>query len=130
MREHRVSSKPLAVLASWRLILPSHLRRREAARAADAAARARRLAAALPAAVALLRGHFGVTDVTPFGSLAKGTGDTASDVDLAVRGLATEHYFPALAELMAVFNGPLDLVRLEEAPASRRERIAAEGRAL
>jgi predicted nucleotidyltransferase len=65
-----------------------------------------------------------------FGSLATGRVTETSDVDLAVEGLPSEVYFTAVAELMAVFRGPVDLVRLEEAAPSLRDRILVEGRAL
>jgi predicted nucleotidyltransferase len=65
-----------------------------------------------------------------FGSLATGSHSETSDVDLAVEGLPNALYFAALADLMAHFGVPVDLVRLEEAPNSLRERIAAEGEPL
>jgi predicted nucleotidyltransferase len=80
----------------------------------------------LPAAVAALREH-GAQKVILFGSLATGRTTGGSDIDLAVEGLAAERYFSALADVMAAVVGPVDLVRLEEAPASLVDRIAAEG---
>jgi predicted nucleotidyltransferase len=62
-----------------------------------------------------------------FGSLVHGEPTGESDVDLAVEGLPPRAYFPALADLMTLFRGPVDLVRLEEAAASLRERVLAEG---
>ncbi len=61
-----------------------------------------------------------------FGSLATGTATAESDVDLAARGVRSDDYFAELADLMAVFGGPVDLVRLELAPPSPLDRIAAE----
>jgi len=72
----------------------------------------------------------GARRVWLFGSLAAGEPTSESDVDLAVEGLAAGAYFPALADLMAVFRGPVDLVRLEDASESLRERVFAEGREL
>jgi predicted nucleotidyltransferase len=107
-----------------------HLRRRAIKAAAQGAGRARRLRARLPVAVACLRRDYGAATVILFGSLANRTFGPDSDVDLAVSGLGREAYFKALADLMDVFEGPVDLVRLEDAPASLRERIDAEGERL
>lgn len=71
----------------------------------------------------------GATGVWVFGSLVD-EDRAPGDVDLAVSGLAPEQYFRALAELMHLFGGPVDLVRLEEASETLRERIEQEGAAL
>ena len=107
-----------------------HLRARAADQTRAAEARAARLLSALPAAADLLRTRYAATDVVLFGSLATGTFTDRSDVDLAVRGLDSTSYFAALADLMALFGGPVDLVRLEQAPPSLLDRIASEGRPL
>jgi predicted nucleotidyltransferase len=107
-----------------------HLRKQAGERQRAAAARASRLLASVPAAAQLLREHYGAGEVVLFGSLATGAATDRSDVDVAARGLATADYFAALADLMALFGGPVDLVRLEEAPPSLAARIAAEGRPL
>ena len=65
-----------------------------------------------------------------FGSVADGTCHANSDIDLAVSGLGADRYFEALADLMEIFAGPVDLVRLEDAPEGLRERIDAEGEPL
>lgn len=107
-----------------------HLRHREHARRAAGDDRARRLSARLDEASERLRTRYGAREVRLFGSLAGGEARAESDVDLATRGLAPERYFDALADLMALFGAPVDLVRLEEAPRSLVERIEAEGRPL
>jgi uncharacterized protein len=107
-----------------------HLRARAAEKARAAAERASRLRESVPNAAALLRSRYGARDVVLFGSLATGAFDDRSDVDLAVRGVAASDYFAALADLMALFAGPVDLVRLEQAPPSLAARVAAEGEAL
>lgn len=107
----------------------AHLRRAEARRAAAGSQRAARLLGLLPAAARLLRERYGVRRVVVFGSLVAGHATTESDVDLAVEGLRLGDYFEALADLMHLFGGPVDLVRLEDAPASLRDRVAQEGRA-
>ena len=92
--------------------------------------RAQRLRHGLAGAAALLRTRYGATRVVLFGSLATESHRETSDVDLAVKGLPNALYFAALADLMAHFGSPVDLVRLEDAPNSLRERIAAEGKPL
>ncbi len=108
----------------------AHLRRRAASARAEGEARAWRLRASLPAAAKLLRDAYGATRVVLFGSLARGDVSAWSDVDLAVEGLPPAKYFPALAALMGLFGSPVDLVAIEEAVPSLRDRIAAEGQPL
>ena len=81
----------------------------------------------MPQAGALLRSRYGAREVILFGSLASGASSPTSDVDLAVRGLAPASYFPALADLMELFSAPVDLVELESAGESLRDRVAEEG---
>jgi len=106
------------------------LRARSAERRAKAKVRAERLCAPLPRAATLLVERYRAGRVVLFGSLAEGTYSEQSDVDLAVDGMPPAHYFDALAELMALFGGPVDLVRLEEAVPSPRACIEKEGRTL
>jgi predicted nucleotidyltransferase len=102
------------------------LKQRASLHAARAAARAARLRDLLPNAKRLLV-ELGARRVCLFGSLATGRVTERSDVDLGVEGLPASVYFTALAELMRVFRGPVDLVRLEDAPDTLKERITAEG---
>lgn len=104
----------------------ARLQRRAAARREAGRRRADALRARLPAAVERLR-LAGARRVVLFGSLAEDRPTPTSDVDLAVEGLPPADYFPVLADLMALFDAPVDLVRLEEAPESLRARIQAEG---
>ena len=92
--------------------------------------RAERLLAGVEQARAVLLERYGARRVWLFGSLIAGIPSDQSDVDLAVEGLDGARYFRALADLMEVFRGPVDLVRLEEAPESLRARILCEGREL
>lgn len=110
--------------------MAANLRRREQERRARGEERARALRAKLPEARRILVEVHGASSARLFGSLAGGRPTETSDVDLAVSGLAPERYFTALADLMELFRGPVDLVRLEEAPPSLAERIAEEGEAL
>lgn len=107
-----------------------HLRNRAAEAERMAARRVSRLRAALPGAAQLLRARYGASDVVLFGSLTTGTATDRSDVDLAARGIAPAAYFAAVADMMALFEGPVDLVRLEDAPSSLIRRIAEEGQPL
>jgi predicted nucleotidyltransferase len=107
-----------------------HLQALAAAERQSGRARAERLLAATAHARELLVGRHGAGRVWLFGSLVTGQPTSESDVDLAVEGLASCAYFSALADLMALFHGPVDLVRLEDAPESLRERVQSEGREL
>jgi uncharacterized protein len=106
-----------------------HLQALAAAERQRRAERAGRLLAA-SAHVRALVGRHGAGRVWLFGSLVAGQPTIESDVDLAVEGLASSTYFSDLADLMALFHGPVDLVRLEDAPESLRERVLSEGREL
>jgi predicted nucleotidyltransferase len=101
--------------------------RRLQGRQARAEERATRLRSLLPRARDLLVGVYGATSVRLFGSLACGDFTENSDVDLAAEGLDQASYFAALADLMALFGAPVDLVRVESASVSLGDRIEAEG---
>ena len=73
---------------------------------------------------------YGARRVWLFGSLAAGHPKPDSDVDLAAEGLPAGVYFKALADLMGLFQAPVDLVRWEDAPESLRDRVVSEGREL
>jgi predicted nucleotidyltransferase len=104
----------------------SHLARRTALRRAAADERAARFRSRLPDAVAALK-RAGAHRVIVFGSFANGRYTELSDVDIAVDGLASDRYFAVLADLMALFESPVDLVVLEQAPKSLVDRIEVEG---
>jgi predicted nucleotidyltransferase len=108
----------------------SHLGAIQRASRLRADARASRLRERLPEARRLLVDEFGARGVWLFGSLANDTATEASDVDLAVAELPPAAYFKALAALMELFGGRVDLVRIEEADESLRGRIEGEGSAL
>jgi len=103
-------------------------RLRDEARRRDQAARVRAAALRdkLGAAAALVRAA-GARRVWVFGSLTEDIPRPESDVDLATEGLAPASYFDLLAALMKLFGTRVDLVRLEAAPASLRERVVATG---
>jgi uncharacterized protein len=110
--------------------LAQTLRARSAERSVRADARAARLRARLPQASKLLVEQYHASRVMLFGSLATKTYSEYSDVDLAVEGMPSASYFHALADLMALFGVPVDLVRTEEAAASLRAHIEEEGQPL
>jgi len=107
-----------------------HLQALETARRHQGSERAARLLSHAAEANRLLRERYAARRVWLFGSLVVGQPTIDSDVDLAVEGLPSPVYFNALADLLSLFHGPVDLVRLEEAPDSLRDRILAEGREL
>lgn len=104
----------------------AHMLRLELARREAGRERARRLRARMPEAVQHLRAR-GARRVWLFGSLADGSARATSDVDLAVEGLPGTGYFEVLGEMMRIFGCAVDLVRLETASDSLRERILTEG---
>lgn len=107
----------------------AHLRRRARERAARGVERQAELERWLPTARDILRSR-GAESVYVFGSVVSGTTTARSDLDLAATGLPRSAYFAALGELMRTLPCEVDLVRLEEAPESLRERVRAEGRGL
>ncbi|GMV43072.1 MAG: hypothetical protein AMXMBFR64_47880 [Myxococcales bacterium] len=103
------------------------IHRQDAADAASAVERRTRLTSEARSLARRLVEGFGASRVWLFGSLVWGHPDDASDLDLAAEGLAEESYFRALAALLRDSAVPVDLVRLEEAPPSLRERILEGG---
>ena len=76
-----------------------------------------------------LKARFGVRRVIVFGSLANADWFTPdSDVDLAVEGLAVEHFWEAwrLAEEI-IADRPVDLIEIETASASLLQAIQRYG---
>jgi predicted nucleotidyltransferase len=80
-------------------------------------------------AAAALRARFAYDELLMFGSLASGKFDRHSDIDLAVKGLASEHFFKACAFLIHELPGShaLDLKPYEDLDESLRRRIDREG---
>lgn len=89
-------------------------------------ARARALHARVSEAAACLRAH-GARRAWLFGSLAENRSRLDSDVDLAVEGLPPARYFDVLAELTELFGTRVDLVCLETAPPTLRDRVLQTG---
>ncbi len=57
----------------------------------------------------------GVQEIILFGSLADGTFDHHSDIDLAVSGIPPRAYFAAVAELPSLIDWKVDLVAIDHA---------------
>ena len=57
---------------------------------------------------------FGATDVYLFGSVAKGTDNEHSDIDLAVSGIPPEKFFEAMGSAINAIKKEFDLVDLDE----------------
>jgi len=110
--------------------LAQTLRVRSAKRHAQAEVRVAGMRERFPEAKRILVERYHADRVVLFGSLATGRYSERSDVDLAVEGMPSASYFRALADLMTLFGGPVDLVRVEEAAPSLRAHIDEEGRPL
>ncbi|MFH1146291.1 MAG: nucleotidyltransferase domain-containing protein [Pseudomonadota bacterium] len=80
-------------------------------------------------AAMVLREQFGVKRVMAFGSLAKEElFHSRSDIDLAVWGMDEKEYYRAVAHLLTLDQDfSMDLIAVEDAPVSLRERIENEG---
>lgn len=118
------------VSESWRSYVPgalAHLERREAQRALALAALRRDLMAAAGRAAEALARRSAVTRVIVFGSVATQSADEHSDLDLAVAGLSDRDYFSASADAVEAAGMEVDLVQLEQAPASLRQVIERDG---
>jgi predicted nucleotidyltransferase len=106
------------------------LRARDRRLREERSARAREVEARLPALASVLTKRFSVRRVVVFGSLLSGELYEASDLDLAVDGLAPEDYWRALDAVSCSAGAAVDLIRLEDAPDALKQRIAREGRVL
>ena len=105
--------------------------RRRAEREARADARAARDAReALPRLVARLKDEYSATRIILFGSLARGRFHVGSDIDLAVEGVASEAFFYALADLIALSPYPVDLKPIEALEPHFKNRVLSTGEVL
>lgn len=79
-------------------------------------------------AAAKLKSRFGVRRIVLIGSLAQETGPSASDVDLAVQGLAGDDYWEAWRMVEDIIKDrPVDLIDIETAGESMLRTIARYG---
>lgn len=106
------------------------MRREQVRREAATAARIATLRGLVAPLATTLR-EAGATAIWVFGSLARTGGWSAphpeSDLDVGVEGLDPARFFEAERALRAVISEPFDLLRIEDAPASLRERILRDG---
>ena len=105
--------------AGWRQRL---VRRQESRRLCAEAVRT-----AACRAAEMLRRDYGVAEVWLFGSLGRGPRHDEFDVDLAVRGLAPERHFAAMARVAEPVGRPVDLVALESCGERLRHAVATAG---
>jgi predicted nucleotidyltransferase len=75
----------------------------------------------------LLVHEFGAIRIILFGSLVKGTFTAESDIDLAVEGILSDHYFAAMAAVNRMTPRWIDLKPLEELAPHVRQRILTTG---
>jgi len=99
---------------------------REARRLEQVRSRLEVVRAALPAAARALAA-LGARRIWVFGSVADGTFEDGSDLDLAVEGLPPDAFLPARVAVTDLLPVELDLVELERAPAPLRAWILADG---
>lgn len=66
----------------------------------------------IDSAVSILR-KYGVKEIYIFGSLADGTYNDNSDIDIAVRGLKPELYLKAYSELSFNITRKIDLLNMD-----------------
>ena len=95
--------------------------------AAALEARRQQIRARLPALAAMLRARYGAQGVILFGSVTWGGFHAASDVDVAVIGLAPDRLFEAIADANIDMPVPVELFVLENLPATFRARVLADG---
>ncbi len=69
----------------------------------------------------------GATEIYVFGSAATGRMRPESDIDLAVRGLAPEHYFRVGGQVMLAVSRPVDILDLDS-PSPFTEFLERKGR--
>jgi predicted nucleotidyltransferase len=106
------------------------LRARERALRDDRARWTKEARSRLPDLVRILHQEFNARRIILFGSLARDDVREDSDIDLAVDGLAPRDYWRALDRLISTAGRAVDLVPLEGAPESLRDRLAREGEVL
>lgn len=102
---------------------------REARRRQQVRDRLATIRAALPDAATALQA-LGASRIWVFGSVADGTFEDGSDLDLATEGLPPESFFAARAAVGDLIPVELDLIELERAPSSLRALILNEGQEL
>ena len=69
----------------------------------------------------------GVKRVFLYGSEAKGSQHSFSDIDLACEGISPDRFFKVLGRLLLMIERPVDLVDLKDVKETFRKRIEREG---
>ncbi|NVM30162.1 MAG: nucleotidyltransferase domain-containing protein [Candidatus Helarchaeota archaeon] len=69
----------------------------------------------------------GCEEIILFGSLAEGTYDKYSDIDLAVSGISPLKYFDAVAVLPSIVDHRVDLIALDYISEDFKNKIRKEG---
>ncbi len=69
----------------------------------------------------------GCKEIILFGSLADGTFDKFSDIDLAVSGIPPLKYFEAIVVLPDILNHNVDLIAFDFISEEFKKKIRAEG---
>lgn len=64
-------------------------------------------------AAAILK-SFGATDVYLFGSVARGTDNEHSDIDIAVSGIPPESFYKAIGDTYGAIKREIDIVDLDD----------------
>lgn len=84
---------------------------------------------AVQRATAALRERFPYDELCAFGSLVSGRFDRHSDIDLMIKGLASDDYFKAYAFLLHAlpFRHELDLKRYEDCDQAMRRATETKG---
>lgn len=81
----------------------------------------------LPSCVSLLVTRYRATRVVLFGSFAHSGTHEESDVDLGVLGVSERDHLKAAADAEKLLGATVDLIRLEDAPQTLRDRLVDEG---
>ncbi len=104
-------------------------RQREAQARQEQKRRAQRAWIVAREAAALLKERFGAQRVVPYGSLARDNySHHRSDIDLAVKGIASRDFWCAWAALDRIgADFEIDLVDMEDATPALRSQIEGEG---
>jgi len=107
-------------------------RHRKAKTRAQVAKRRRRAYTVALKAAELLKTKFGAKEVILFGSLARrGSFTLYSDIDLAERGIPSDHYLTAMDTVLYLDKEfRIDLVELDACLSAMREEINKEGKPL
>ncbi|MEM9264612.1 MAG: nucleotidyltransferase domain-containing protein [Cyanobacteria bacterium P01_F01_bin.13] len=74
--------------------------------------------------------RYGANQVILYGSMAKGTYRTNSDIDICVQGLPVQNFFRAIAECLMSGHRAISIVDFENIHGYFRERVLNEGKIL